>query len=160
MKFQMMILIVLLVFSTVAVAADDGSPDLGAEKAAILKLHMLDREGHLRGDAELIAAPLAPKLDEIVGGHIKTMTRDEAKQQFEQYLKTVKFTKWEDAVDPVIKISPDGQMAWMIVETKAEVAPLDHPDEKHDFSNSSIQTFEKGQDGSWHMTAIAATAGK
>lgn len=159
MRFRMM-LIALLALATLAVAADDGAPDLAADKAAILKLHMLDREGHLRSDAELIAAPLAPKLDEIVDGHIRTMTRDEAKQQFEQYLKAVKFTKWEDAADPVLKISSDGQMAWMIVETKAEVASLDHPDEKHDFSNSSIQTFEKGQDGSWHMTAIAATAGK
>lgn len=153
------ILIVLLAFSTIALAADS-VPDLAADKSAILKLHVLDREGHLRGDADLIAAPLAPKLDEIVGGHIKSITREEAKQQFEQYLKTVKFTQWEDAASPVIKISSDGEMAWMIVEIKAEVAPLDHPDDKQAFSNSSIQTFEKGQDGSWRMTAIAATAGK
>ncbi len=155
MKFRMM-LVVLLAFSTLALAADSAAD---ADKAAILKLHAMDREGHLKGDAELIAAQLAPKVDEVVGGHIKSMTRAEAKQQFEQYLKTVKFTEWEDAADPVIKISSDGQMAWMIVETKAEVAPLENLEEKHTFSNSSIQTFEKGTDG-WHMTSIAATAGK
>jgi len=152
------ILVVLLAFSTLALAADP-TADLSADKAAILKLHAMDREGHLKGDAELIAAQLAPKLDEVVGGHIKTMTRDEAKQEFGQHLNTVKFTQWEDAEPPIIKISPDGQIAWMIVEIKAEVAPVDHPENKQDFLASSIQTFEKGADG-WHMTAIAATAGK
>jgi|SRR5581483_11518317 len=155
---KLCILVVLLAFSSLAFTSD-APTDAGGDKAAILKLHAMDRDGHLKGDAELIAAQLAPKLDEVVGGHIKTMTREEAKQQFEQYLKTVKFTQWEDAADPIIKISSDGQMAWMIVEIKAEVEPLDHPDEKHAFSNSSIQTFEKDAEG-WHMTAIAATAGK
>jgi len=148
------LLVVLLALSTLAVAADPA-----ADKAALLKLHAEDRQGHLKGDADLIAAQLAPTIEEVVGGHIKSMSREEAKQQFAQYLKTVKFTAWDDAAEPQLNISSDGKMAWMIVETKAEVEPIDHPEDKHAFSNSSIQTFEKGPDG-WHMTAIAATAGK
>jgi hypothetical protein len=148
------ILVVLLVFSTLSIAADTSG-----DRAALLKLHAMDREGHLKGDADLISAQLAPKFDEVVGGHIKNMTREEAKQQFLQYLKSVKFTMWDDAGEPQVVISSDGKIAWMIVETKAKVAPIDKPDDKRDFSSSSIQTFEKDADG-WHMTAIAATAGK
>ena len=148
------LLFVLLILSTLAVAADPA-----ADKAALLKLHAQDRDGHLQGNADLIAAPLAANFTEVVGGHVKPMTREEAKQQFLQYLKTVKFTMWDDASEPVIKISSDGQMAWMFVETKAEVAAVEHPDEKRSFMNASIQTYEKGPDG-WKMTAIAASAGK
>ncbi len=151
------LLVILLAFFSLSSLAFAGDPS--ADRAAILKLHALDREGHLKGDAALLASQLGPKIDEVIGGHIKTMTRDEARAQFDQYLKTVKFTMWDDAADPVIKISPDGQMAWMIVETKAEVAPLGSPDDKRSFSSSSLQTFEKETDG-WHLTAIAATAGK
>jgi hypothetical protein len=47
----------------------------------------------------------------------------------------------------------------MIVQTKAEVAASDNPEDKRDFADSAIETFEKGPNG-WQMTAIAATAGK
>lgn len=148
------LLVVLLALSTLAFAADPA-----ADRDALLRLHSQDRMGHLNSDADLITAGLAASVQEVVGGHVRSMTRDQARQQFSQYLKTVKYTAWDDASDPVIKISPDGQMAWMIVETKVEVAPLDHPDQKRDFMNSAIETYEKGPNG-WQMTAIAATIGK
>jgi hypothetical protein len=144
----------LLLFSSLAFAA--GPAD---DKAALLKLHAEDREGHLKGDADLLVAPLAATFTEVVGGHAQTMSREDAKQRFAQYLKTVKFTMWDDAADPQITISSDGKLAWMIVQTKAEVAAIDHPEDKRDFADSAIETFEKGPNG-WQMTAIAATAGK
>jgi hypothetical protein len=149
------LLLALLVFSTLAFAAGPDDND----RAALLKLHAEDRDGHLKGDAELLIAPLAATFTEVAGGHAHTMSRDDAKQRFAQYLKTVKFTMWDDAADPQITISSDGKLAWMIVQTKAEVAAIDHPEDKRDFADSAIETFEKGPDG-WHMTAIAATAGK
>jgi hypothetical protein len=148
------LLLVLLILSSLTFAAGPGD-----DRAALLKLHAEDRDGHLKGDADLLTAPLGASFTEVVGGHAKTMTRDAAKERFGEYLKTVKFTKWDDADAPVIKISADGKMAWMIVETNAEVAAIDHPENKRDFADSAIETFEKGADG-WKMTAIAATAGK
>ena len=146
--------IVLLAFSTLAVAADPG-----ADRAALLKSHTEDRDGHLKGDASLITAHFASSFEEVVGGRVHEMSRDAARQQIGEYLKTVKYTAWDDATDPIIKISPDGQMAWMLVQTKVEVAPADQPDAKRSFMNSAIQTYEKGPNG-WEMTAIAATIGK
>jgi hypothetical protein len=148
------ILVAILTLCTLAVAADTS-----ADRAALLKLHAQDRDGHLKSDADLIVAPLAPTVTEVGGGHISKMNREEAKAKFAEYLKTVKYTAWDDASEPVIKISPDGQMAWMFVEIKVEVAPISNPVDKRNFMNSAIQTYEKGPDG-WHMTGIAATVGK
>jgi len=150
---RLRLLAVLLFLSSLAMAA----PPTG-DRAALLKLHAQDRDGHLKGDAEQLTAPLAPMFTEVVGGHATVMSRDDAKQHFAEYLKSVKFTHWDDAADPVIRISPDGKMAYMIVQTKAEVAAIDHPETKRAFLNSAIQTFEKGPTG-WQMTAIAATVG-
>ncbi len=151
---RLRLLLVVLAISTLALAADPA-----ADKAALLKLHTADRDGHLKGDADLIVSPLAPTVTEVSGGHVSTMKRDDAKAKFAEYLKTVKYTAWDDASEPVIVISPDGKMAWMVVEIKVEVAPISNPVDKRNFMNSAIQTFEKGADG-WHMTAIAATVGK
>ena len=146
------LLLAVLIVSTVALAAD-------SDRDALLKIHAQDREGHLKSDAALITSFLAPTVTEISGGHISQQNRDEAKTKFDTYLKTVKYTAWDDASAPVIKISSDGKMAWMLVELKVEVAPADNPADKRNFFNSAIQTFEKGPDG-WQMTAIAATYGK
>ncbi|MGZ4789594.1 MAG: hypothetical protein ACXVZX_13840 [Terriglobales bacterium] len=147
-------LVVILALSSIAFAVDPA-----ADRAALLKSHADDREGHLKGDANLITAQFAPTLEEVAGGRVHEMSRDAARQQIGEYLKTVKYTAWDDAAEPVIKISPDGQMAWMLVQTKVEVAPIDQPDAKRSFMNSAIQTYEKGPKG-WQMTAIAATIGK
>jgi len=144
----------MLAFSTLALAADPA-----AERVALLKLHAQDRDGHLKGDADLITAPLAPTITEVAGGHVSTMKRDDAKAKFAEYLKTVKYTAWDDASEPVIKISSDGKMAWMVVEIKVEVAPVSNLVDKRNFMNSAIQTYEKGPDG-WQMTSIAATMGR
>jgi hypothetical protein len=149
------LLLALLVVSTFAFAAGPADND----RAALLKLHAADRDGHLKGDADLLTAPLAANFIEVVGGHAQQMSREDAKQKFLQYLKTVKFTMWDDAADPQITISSDGKLAFMIVQIKAEVAAIDNPESKRDFSDSAIETFEKGSNG-WQMTAIAATAGK
>lgn len=151
---RLYLLVVLLAFSTLAFAADPA-----ADKAALLKLHAVDRDGHLKGDVDLIVSPLASTLTEVSGGRITTMKRDDAKAKFADYLKTVKYTAWDDATEPIIKISSDGKMAWMLVQIKVEVAPAENPVDKRNFFNSAIQTFEKDSDG-WHMTAIAATVGR
>ncbi len=148
------LLIVMLAFSALAFAADPA-----ADRAALLKLHAQDRDGHLKGDVDLMTGQFAATFQEVVGGRIREMSRDAARQQIGEYLKSVKYTAWDDAAEPIIKISPDGQMAWMLVQTKVEVAPVNQPDAKRSFMNSAIQTYEKGANG-WQMTAIAATIGK
>ena len=148
------LLVVLLAFSSLALAADPT-----ADRVALLKLHALDRDGHLKGEVDLIIGQFAASFDEVVGGHVQKMSRDAARAQIGEYLKGVKYTAWDDAAEPTIKISPDGQMAWMLVQTKVEVAPANQPDAKRSFMNSAIQTYEKGPNG-WQMTAIAATIGK
>lgn len=148
------LLIFLLAFSTLALAADQS-----ADRDALLKLHAQDRDGHLKGYADLIVAPLAPTVLEIVGGHVRSVNREDARRNFADQLKGVKFTAWDDLAEPIIKISSDGQIAWMIVQTKVEEAPADHPDDKRSFVSSAIQTFEKAPNG-WQMTAIAVTMGR
>jgi len=151
---RLRLLCFLLAFSTLSFAADPA-----ADKTALMKLHAADRDGHLKGDADLLVSPLAATVTEISNGRVTTMKRDEAKAKFAGYLKTVKYTAWDDAADPVIKISSDGKMAWMFVQIKVEVAPAENLVDKRNFYNSAIQTFEKDAEG-WHMTAIAATMGR
>jgi hypothetical protein len=148
------VLVVLLAFSSLALAADPA-----ADRAALLKIHIQEREGHLKGDAALIAVALAPTLKELHGGRVDSIDRSKAIQDFSEYFKRVKYSSWDDVTEPEITISPDGQLAWVISQIKYEVAPADHPEQKQSYFNSSIETFEKGPSG-WQMTAIAASAGR
>lgn len=149
------LIVLLLLFSAAAFAADSA-----ADRAALLKIHTQEREGHLKGDAAMISAALAPSVLEVRGGHVETMDRSKAQSDFADYFKKVKYLSWDDVSEPVVKISPDGQIAWIISQVKYEVAAVEHPDQKQAFFNSSIETFERGPGGVWEMTAIAASAGR
>jgi hypothetical protein len=65
---------------------------------------------------------------------------------------------WDDAVPPMIRISRDGQMAYLIVQKRVHSASSDSAGapvvERERFAWVSI--YEK-QAGQWRMTTIAST---
>jgi hypothetical protein len=89
-------------------------------RQAILRLHAREREGHLTGNAELVTSDLGENLNVAENGQVETKTRQDVLNGFSSYLKTVKYSSWDDVSEPVVRVSEDGRMGWAAIQIKAQ----------------------------------------
>ena len=146
----------LLIASCLATAAASPS-NLEHDTQSLLAIHARDRQAHLKGDANLLVASVADHLINVEYGKVEIVTREQMRQQFTQRFERVKYSSWEDTAPPKIYASPDGQMAWMVIEIKARLGDRSGPNAgvERSFVSSWIATFEK-QRGEWRGVAISS----
>jgi len=146
----------MLIASGCAMAAASTST-LEQGTQSLLAMHARDRQAHLKGDANLLAAGMADQVINVEYGKVEIVTREEMRQQFAQYFDRVKYSSWEDTAPPKVHVSPDGQMAWMVIEIKARLSDRSgpHAGVERGFISSWIATFEK-QQGEWRGVGISS----
>ena len=138
-----------------SLAAAQACPATHAE-AEILALHETARQAHLNGDAALLTAATADRLLLADNGDIRVQSKAEIGQFFAGYFSRVRYREWSDAAPPIVRISPDGRLAWMAVAVKARYSRIDKPAEgEKAFKSSWIATYERNG-CAWRMTGIAS----
>ena len=138
--------------------ADPARVDLERERAALLRQHQLDREAHFKRDARALVNGFAAETVYVRDGRVERRTKADNLRRVEKYFASAEFSEWDDLEPPVIRISPDGKMAWMIVRMKAKYTHTDEKGEKRakEFVCAWLSTYEK-QDGRWLHVANAST---
>ena len=152
------ILTVAALIAALATAPTPQTVDLEKEKGEILRLHELDRAAHLNDSAADLVSRLAPELLSVAEGKIIRQSREENRKLFEEYFRGSKHTAWDDLEPPIIRISPDGQMAWAIyrVHSRYEQTKGDGKKEVTEFVAAWMSAYEK-RNGRWEMTAVTST---
>lgn len=152
--FALSLLLVLFCFS----AAFAQKVDLEKERAALMEVHRTDRRAHFETDAKLLLEHSAEDFIYVGNGKISRSTRAEMKAEFEDYFKNAKYYEWDDLEPPIVRISNDASMAWMIVRTKVRRTQkqADGKDEERSFVYAGIMTYEKRQ-GKWVRIANVST---
>jgi ketosteroid isomerase-like protein len=147
----------LLLIATCCATAAASTSSLEHDTQSLLAIHARDRQAHLKGDANLLAAGMADHVINVEYGKVEISTREQMRQQFTQYFDRVKYSSWEDTAPPKVYVSPDGLMAWMVIEIKARLSDRSGPDAgvERGFISSWIATFEK-QHGEWRMVGISS----
>lgn len=129
--------------------------NLAREKEELLKVHHIDRQAHFQTDPNLILRHAADEFIAVSNGKVSRSTREEVKKFFEGYFKNAKYSQWDDLEPPVIKISNDASMAWMIVRIK--VSRTEGGSQKEtSFVYAGIMTYEK-KNGKWVRVANVST---
>ncbi|MBV9301321.1 MAG: nuclear transport factor 2 family protein [Acidobacteriaceae bacterium] len=124
--------------------------------ASILRLHAIEREGHLKGDANLVSSVLADSVVSIQNGDVEVRSRDQMRRGFAEYFSAVAYASWEDIIKPLVHISRDGGMAWSVIRIRAQFREKSDPSGKvQEFTSSWIATYEKNKSG-WHMSGISS----
>jgi ketosteroid isomerase-like protein len=150
-------LIVLALAAALASAPAQPTVDLDNEKAEILHIHELDRAAHLNDNAADLVSRLAPELLSVAEGKIIRQSRDENRKLFEEYFRGSKHTAWDDLEPPIVRISPDGRMAWAVYRVHSRYEQTkDGKKEVTDFVAAWMSAYEK-RNGKWEMTAVAST---
>jgi hypothetical protein len=141
------------------VVACAGRPaDPSADRAALLRLHEQHREAHVSRQAQVLTATFADTFYSISRGRVSTPSRETSQQRFQSYFDRSTFQAWDDLAPPVIRISPDGRMAYVIVQKHVSLTSPDSGgaarEEQTDYA--WLETWEK-QRGEWRLTALAST---
>jgi hypothetical protein len=120
-----------------------------SDEAALLALHENGLEAHRTNSVDRLLANAAS--DSVVAnrGQISRPSIESTRARFSDYLGRTRFTIYRDQVPPIVKVSRDGTLGWVIaqVEAKGEqrngqrIEPLE-------FVSAWIELYEK-RDGHW-----------
>jgi hypothetical protein len=124
----------------------------------LLAIHAADRRAHFATDASALVARQAESFVYVGDGAIQRIARDDMRQTFERYFKNATYSEWDDLEPPIVQVSPDGGLGWMITRTKVRRMQVDESGAAHEreFIYAGIMTYEK-QAGQWVRTANVST---
>ena len=143
-------LLTLLAIAAIAnsgcVTVETGDDDI----AALTALHTSVLEAHRRGDVD---AWLAQEADTVVSanrGQISFSSADERRARREPYLNATTFDVYRDLRPPIVKVSDDGTLGWVIAEVEMKGSSVSDDGEPVPFEAiwAWIELYEK-QDGAW-----------
>ena len=91
-------------------------------------------------------------------GKIQTQTKEDLRKRFTEYFQGAEFSAWDDLEPPIIHVSPDGQMGWMVVRVKIAYSKTDAAGKKTQEQSviAWMSVYEK-REGKWLHVANAST---
>jgi hypothetical protein len=150
--------VILLLVGCAASASAEPSADLEKEKAELLRIHKSDRESHFKTDVDRLLENSPEEMISVGRGKINRSSKDDARKMFTGYFRDAKYYEWDDVEEPIIRISNDASMAWMITRTRVRRVQkkADGAEQEEKFIYAGIMTYEK-RDGRWVRVANVST---
>lgn len=147
-----------LFIACAASAIAQPSAVLEKEKAELLRLHKSDREAHFKTDVDLLLENSPEEFISVSRGKIIRSREADARKMFTQYFRDAKYYEWDDVEEPIVRISNDASMAWMITRTRVRRVQknADGAEKDEKFLYAGIMTYEK-RDGRWVRVANVST---
>ena len=132
-----------------------GPPPVDREReiASLREMHAREIRSHVERDAAWIGATTAEQFVSATSGRIDRTTRDAVQSFFEGYFEGATYPVYEDLEPPVIRVSDDGSMAWILSRTRVRRV---RDGTERAFVYAGIMTYEK-RDGSWVRVSNAST---
>jgi hypothetical protein len=93
-----------------------------ADEQALLRLHEAGLKAHLDSDVDALLAPQSDDFVLMNRGEISSPSKAERRQFLGPYLEATTFEFYRDAVKPVVKVSRDGSLGWVIAQVEARGA--------------------------------------
>lgn len=140
-------------------SVQDRSTDLEKEINELLKIHKQGREAHFKTNVDLLLSDHpADGFISVTQGKIFRVTKDQSRERFESYFKGAQYYEWDDLEPPIIRVSKDGSLAWVITRLKVRRTQKDSSGtvQEQKFVYAGIMTYEK-KDGKWIKTANVST---
>jgi hypothetical protein len=143
------------------VAAAAKPPDNDAQKqgeAELLALHKQERRAHFEHDVNFFLAHLGLQLLDVRDGQINHISREQARAKFVEYFRNAEFSAWDDVEPPIVRVSRDGNMGWMIVRVRIAYTETGGSGKASEQKTVGawMSTYER-QNGTWIMTAVTST---
>lgn len=120
--------------------------------AEILAAHEEILQAHRDNDVEILMRGAAEEYTLVTRGEVVYPTIDDRKSRFSEYFGMTEFTKYEDSIPPIVKVSEDGSLAWLIARVSVSgIQTIGEQEQALDFVSAWIELYEK-QNGHWVQT--------
>ena len=130
----------LLIINQSLILADNDS-----DEKQLLLLHQQVLDAHKNINLEKWLNGFTDNYVSANRGLISYPSAQEMKERFRPYIHSTKFEYYRDMVSPVVKISGDKTLAWVIVQVEARGK---RGKENYEFQSAWIELYEK-QSGKW-----------
>ena len=125
--------------------ASAGSTSLPSNEQQLLDLHQAGLTAHLQRDVDLLLAGQADDFVLVNRGDISSPTKEQRRQFLGPYLAATKFDFYRDTVPPIVKVSRDGSLAWVVarVEARGTSATPDGGHASLEFKVAWVELYER-----------------
>ena len=132
-------------------------PSIAAMKE-LMQLQQQGRAAHLGKDAKLLVSAFADNFINISAGKISRPTREESQNRMQAYFDRSEFLEWDDISPPIIRVSQDASMAYVIVHKRVRLKAKNEQGVLEEATTifAWMETHEK-QNGKWVLTAVTST---
>ena len=128
-----------------------------ALRAELRDIHQAGLQAHLQGDAQFFTRDMAEPYHSVSRGDINQPTVAQTEAMFSRYLGTTQFSQYEDLQEPVIGLSDDGTVGWIMAQV-AVAGEQAQGDEKLPISFvSAWLMLYRRVDGRWLRIGDAST---
>ena len=149
-----------LILAAGFLSACSSVPDLRKEKAALLHLLQQERKAHFERNTDLFMAEFADSMIHVNRGIVSAPSKAEHKERIGKYFGRVRFIKWDDVAEPLIRFSSDATLAYAIVQ---KIVILSYPDPERagksltDTTEYAWLSIYRKQKGEWKAECNAST---
>ena len=134
------------------------APDLERDRAELLRLHEQARTAHLDKRADLMVVSFDDSLRSVARGRVTIASPEQNRSRLQAYFDRSTFQTWDDIEPPYLRISPDGRMAWKVVQKRVRLTAPDSGGGPvaEDVVYAWVEIYEKPRDR-WILKAVAST---
>jgi hypothetical protein len=142
--------LLLCLHPAVSSAQTSGAP--AADERALRAAHETILRAHRENDLAAWTSLEADEYVEASGGRVTFPTREERRTRRAPYLRETRFTRYEDLREPIVEVSDDGTMGWLIAEVavRGTRTRADKTEEPVEFVAAWIELYRK-MDGRWRL---------
>jgi hypothetical protein len=132
------------------VAAELDADGASGEARRLEALHEKVMTAHRRSDVEMLLEDEAEDYVVASRGKVTHPTLEERRARLGPYLKSTRFDEYRDVVKPIVTVSPDGLLGWVVVQVSARGVRTATGGEKTpvEFVSAWIELYEK-REGRW-----------
>jgi hypothetical protein len=133
-------------------------PDLQHEEQAIRQLLQQERKAHFDRNVNAFMSEFADSMMMINRGKVETPSREMNKKRIGDYFGSVRFLKWDDVAEPVIRFSADASLAYAIVQKEVILTYNDTLEKPlYDTAHYAWVSVYRRQKGEWKVECNIST---
>jgi hypothetical protein len=151
-----LLLLILLLAAPVAICASE--PAVQSDGEQLLELHRAGLKAHLDSNIEALLAHQADGFVVLNRGEISHPSKQEQREFLGPYLAATKFEFYRDRVPPIVKVSRDGSLGWVMAQVEARGAQVTANGKREplEFVVAWVELYER-QNGQWKTIGNASS---
>lgn len=124
----------------------------------LLRMHHRDRVAHFDRDAGYIFSNFADEYFSVGNGNVRSPDREAGQKRMQAYLDASTFLEWDDITPPIIRLSDDETLAYVLVHKRVRLLSKEQSGkQKEEIEVFAWSMTLRKISGKWKVTSVTST---